>query len=299
MKAYTQLGINNNHIKIDQVRALGFNRIEIGLGYDGSYEERLNKALHDIEYAEANEILYSIHLPIYMEDQTTKNFLDAHYLDVDPIKRERSFLLLEENLKRLKASKAQYYVMHIHGVYLYPHMSKKAFEKVLDDSLLRINKLAQSADKKILLEYFGSTQLFSDYEEWIERISKYEHLGLLMDTGHLYYASILHDFDFKKSFEHLAKHCDACHLWTTKGKGAYTDNPYYKAYRHISANLNQRQDDGWAFDTNEIIERLLASGKPIVLEASPLYKGEAYFYQSATALLTFAQTRHNTLLSIG
>lgn len=296
MQDYTQLGINNNHINIEEVKTLGFNRIEIGLGYDGAYEKRLNKALHDMAYAEANGIPYSIHLPIYMEDQALNNFLDAYYLDGDPIKRERSFLLLEDNLERLKASKAQYYVMHIHGVYLDPHMSKSDFESVIEESLLRIDHLAYSSGKKILLEYFGSTQLFSDYEEWTKRISKYEHLGLLMDTGHLYYASILHNFDFQKSFEHLAKHCDACHLWTTKGKAAYADNHYYKAYRHISANLNQRREDGWAFDTHEIIKALLASGKPIVLEASPLYKGSSYFYESAKALLTFAQTHHQEML---
>lgn len=211
------LGISTVHIQVEEVKHLKLNRLEVCLGRAGSYEERLLKAEKEMAYAENNDIAYSVHLPLYLYDWYDGDYLDAFYLDKDPQKREMSFRLLEENLKLLGTSKAEYFVIHFPGVYLKPHMEKRSFETLLKQSLERVNQLAKSINKKLLLEYFGSNVLFSSYKEWTERLKSYSHLGILVDTGHLYYASLIHQFDFNDGFQHLIAHSDAFHIWTTKG----------------------------------------------------------------------------------
>ncbi len=278
------LGINTVHIDKDQVKALGLKRMEICIARQGTYEDCYQKACDEMDFAEANEIPYSIHLPIQLFDWFEADFLDAFFLDSDPDKRALSLRLLEANLKGLEDRAAEYYVIHFPGVYLTPHMAEEDFEAVLSDSLDKVNTLAKKANKHILLEYFGSNKMFSDYREWTKRLASYSHLGILVDTGHLYYSSLLHAFDFDDGLNHLSQHCEAFHLWTTKGDRPYSDNDYYKKYHHISVHPVQQRADGWAFDALPVVKQLIACNKPIVLEATPIYEGASYFYDSIKAI---------------
>ncbi len=285
------LGINTVHIKVEEVKSLGFERLEVCLGRLGTYEEQHNKAMSEIDYAEAHDISYSIHLPLCLYDWFEGDYLDAFFLDVNAKKREQSFKLLESNLEALKDSKAEYYVIHFPGVYLERYLDDHTFSNLLQESLDRVNAMAKKVDKKILLEYFGSNKNFSNYEVWTSVISPYSHLGILTDTGHLYYASLLHDFDFKEGFDHLSKHSDAFHIWTTKGDKPYSDNHYYKTYHHIAAHPNQLRSEGWAFDTKTVFQALLIMNKPVVIEATPLYEGVEYLYKSIKALQSMERNR--------
>lgn len=278
------LGINTVHIKVEEVKPLGFNRLEVCLGRQGTYEERYQKALSEMKYAQQHNISYSIHLPLSLYDWFEGDYLDAFFLDKNSEKREQSFKLLQVNLDLLKDSNAEYFVMHFPGVYLETYLEEDTFTQLLETSLDRVNTMAKKANKKILLEYFGSNKMFSNYEKWTQFILPYSHLGILTDTGHLYYASLLHNFNFEDGFEHLSMHSDAFHLWTTKGNKAYSDNYYYKTYHHIAAHPNQKRSDGWAFDTQSVFHSLLKINKPVVIEATPLYEGTDYLYNSIKAL---------------
>jgi len=290
MKEMNKLGISTVHINVEkELDSLGFRRMEVGLGRAGSYDERLNKVKKEIAHAETHQLPYSIHLPIYLYDWYEGDYLDAFYLDTCEDKRAMSYRLLEENLKLLQDSSAEYYVLHFQGVYLSPYMDQDAFDVLLQDALRRINSLAKTYDKKILLEYFGSNIMFSDYRKWTDSIKSFSHLGILMDTGHLYYASLLHNFDFDEGFMHLSDKCDAYHFWTTQGNKAYSESHSYKAYHHISGHPEQKKSAGWAFDTRAVFNHLLASNKPIVLEGTPIYEGYAYFYESIGALKAMAE----------
>ncbi len=285
------LGINTVHIKVEEVKPLGFNRLEVCLGRSGTYEERYQKALSEMNYAQTHNIAYSIHLPIYLYDWFEGDYLDAFFLDADIDRREQSFKLLEANIEELKEMNAEYFVMHFPGVYLKPYIELETFDVLLKEGLNRINDIAKSANKKILLEYFGSNIMFSDYEYWTTLISPLSHLGILTDTGHLYYASLLHHFDFLEGFHHLSSYSDAFHLWTTMGDKPYSDNFYYKNYHHIAAHPNQKKSDGWAFDTTAVFQLLLGLNKPVVIEATPIYHGVEFFYESLLALQTIENSQ--------
>lgn len=260
MKEITRLGISTVHINVEkELDHLGFRRLEVGLGRAGTYEERFDKVEKEMAHAEAHQLPYSIHLPLYLFDWYEGDYLDAFYLDTCEEKRNMSYRLLEENLKRLGESTAEYYVLHFQGVYLSPYMNQGVFDKLLERSLQRINNLAKIYNKKILLEYFGSNIMFSDYIKWYESIKHFSHLGILMDTGHLYYASLLHNFSFDEGFMFLSDKCDAFHFWTTQGNKPYSDSHSYKTYHHISGHPDQKKSDGWAFDTTWVFEHLLAS----------------------------------------
>ena len=63
---------------------------------------------------------------------------------------------------------------------------KNIFDNLLKESLDRLGKLAEKYEVKILLEYFGSNFMIYEIDQWIKFVEKYENLGILCDTGHLY-----------------------------------------------------------------------------------------------------------------
>jgi sugar phosphate isomerase/epimerase len=283
------LGINTNNLTIEAIEQMGFKRAEVCLGRAGSYEERLEKILFDIEQCQKREITFSIHLPVYLKEWFPYDYLAAFFLDPAPDKRQLSFDVLQENIKKLATVGADFFVLHFPGIYL-EDTAIDDFDQLLTKSLERINAIAQYYNVKVLLEYFGSNRNFSDYREWVERLKKYPHLGILVDTGHLYFASLLNDFDFNKAFDHLSKHADAFHLWTTKGNKPYKANQFYRNYHHIPMNLDQTPQEGWAFDSKKIIEHLKSVDQPIIIEASDYYKGRDYFLESVQTLKDYFET---------
>ncbi len=75
---------------------------------------------------------------------------------------------------------------------------------MLNEALKRINDLCQSYNTKVLLEYMGSNIRFSDYKDWIRVTRELSHVGLITDTGHLYFASLIHGFDYMQALDRLA-----------------------------------------------------------------------------------------------
>lgn len=282
------VGVNHVNLSNKEIKNLNIERVEICITQNEEYKESLKTALNTLKFCEENKLAYSIHLPFYIPEWYQEDYLAAFFLSKDNELKEQSFRLLEENLKKLEKMNAEYYVLHFPGV---NHSDNKYenFQSTLNESLHRINTLARKHQSKILLEYFGSNILFNDYNKWIKIIKEYSHLGLLLDTGHLYFASKLVPFDFLEAFDTLAKEVDAFHFWTTKGKHYYQNNEYYKTYHHIIPNLDQDENEGWAFDSQSIFNKMLLEKKPIILEASNIYKGHEYLINSIKELIEHAE----------
>ncbi len=222
------LGINTVHVDIKKLEDLGLKRVEMCLGRMGSASDRLYKMLEEIKLAKEMQIPFSIHLPMVISDDFVGDYLDVFFLDPDPEKREMSFRMLEENLIEMAKIKPDYCVLHFAGVYREIKEAFPDFELVLNEALKRINDLCQSYNTKVLLEYMGSNIRFSDYKDWIRVTRELSHVGLITDTGHLYFASLIHGFDYMQALDRLASASEAFHIWTTKGQKTYGESEYYK-----------------------------------------------------------------------
>lgn len=283
MDTFKNLGINTVNLSIEKALSLGLSRIELSLGKEIKYKDKLLKFQRDIRKTEELNIPYSIHLPVYIEEWYPYDVFSAFFLNKDEEKRKLSFRLLEDNLIKLRNHNPDYYVLH------FPGIDKKwedanRFNNFLFDSLEKIDKLAEYFGRKIYLEYFGSNKNFYLCNHWVEAISKFNNIEILLDTGHLYFSSIKNNIDFLTNLKFLASHSGAFHLWTTKGDKAYCDSDYYRKYHHISPHIEQYTEDGWAFDTIDVVQILLQKEKPLIIEASIRYRGQEYLIQGIESL---------------
>lgn len=281
-----QLGINTVHLDMEAIEEMGLDRVEFVLARGLEYAEMLDDILSGIDQAKRRGLSYSIHLPIFLFDWYPEDYLSAYYLDPDHDKRELAFRFLEANLSRLEGCGAEYLILHFPGVYRYvqePH----DFETNLDEALDRMEELADRYGLRLLLEYFGSNFSFWRVEDWIDRIRPYEHLGMLCDTGHLYFSSVLHGFDFYEALEELGAHSDAFHLWTTRGEGAYSDSESYRQFHHIVLHVGQNEKDGFAFDTAKTLDIIRRFDRPTIIEASERYRGREYFMSGIRSVVEY------------
>jgi sugar phosphate isomerase/epimerase len=281
-----RLGINTVHLDMEEIIDLGLNRVEFVLGRGKSYEVMHREVMDGIKEAEKLKFPYSIHLPLFTFDWYKEDYLSAFYLDPDEEKRELSFKLLEENLIHLKEFHPDYYIIHFQGVYKF-HQDEIKFKELLNTTLTRLNELSIKYEMKLLLEYFGSNYMFYKIEDWIKFITPYSNLGILCDTGHLYFSSIMHEFDFFEGLKKLAQSSDAFHLWTTKGNKAYTDSEYYIEYHHIVAHIAQKKNDGFAFDVKKLMDIISQYNRPIIIEASEKYRGRKYFLEGIRSIAEY------------
>jgi len=283
------LGINTIHVTVDQLKTLGLGRVEMCLGRHGTHNERLAKMEGDIQRAQMLNIPFSIHLPMYIFDWFDGDYLDVFFLDSDLDKRELSYKLLEENLKRVSLLKPDYCVLHFAGVYGNVCGTFDDFKDVLKEAFQRINNMGKQYGVHILLEYMGSNIRFSDYKDWISGTKSLSHVGLLVDTGHLYFASLIHNFDYMEALDKLSSVAEAFHLWTTKGYETYGDSEYYQKFHHIIPHVEQLSSEGWAFDTEAVLERIARENRPMIIEASTVYKGRDYFYEGVSFIISFLE----------
>jgi sugar phosphate isomerase/epimerase len=283
-----RLGINAVHIDTEQILDMGLNRVEFVLARGYDYAQILESITQGMRFAKSKAMPFSVHLPIFLFDWYEEDYLSAFYLDPDEEKRELSFQFLESNLEALKGYGPAYAILHFPGVYRYQQDAIE-FDKRLSVALDRLDALAGSMDVKVLLEYFGSNDMFWKIDAWIEQVSKRKNLGLLCDTGHLYFSSKMHGFDFYEGLKKLASVADAFHLWTTRGEGVYSDSEAYKAYHHIMMHMDQKEVDGFAFDTLRVMEIISAYEKPMIIEASDRYHGREYFIKGIKSIVSFLE----------
>ena len=277
-------GTNAVFIGLGEAMDLELNRVEFCLGGMDSWESKAEKIMLDMKIAEKNSVAYSIHLPIFLPAWFGNYFLDAFYLDPDPAKRELSFRLLKYNLERLSSSATEYFVIHFPGRYDADEYEEGAFSPILEEAMSRLESIAKEFDTVLLLEYFGSNELFYRIDEWQMEIEKYSNIGIILDTGHLFFASLIRKFDFMENLKLLSKTADAFHLWTTKGKEAYCSNDYYMKYRHIPMCQGQTRIDGWAFDTDAAMKIISGKKRPALMEASYEYGGKEYIKKGIESL---------------
>lgn len=100
----------------------------------------------------------------------------------------------------------------------------------------------------------------------------------------IHFASISCGFDFMEALKILAEGSDAFHLWTTRGEGTYCGCEYYRKYHHIGPHIDQFKDDGWAFNTGEVVELIAKENKPIIIEPSIKYKGIEYLIEGIESI---------------
>ncbi|BEP27743.1 TIM barrel protein [Helicovermis profundi] len=286
------LGVNTVHYNIDEVLNHGLCRFEVCFGRQQNYKNRIKEINNEIEFGFNKGLIVSVHHPILLFDWYKEDYLSAFYLDLNNEISEKSFRLLEENIKEYSKQKIAYFVVHFPGVVLKGE-KPRGFDSLLNERIERVNNIASKYDVLILLEYFGSNKWFYDVDKWIEVTKKCSNIGILTDTGHLHFASIMHNFNFMEALKKLSKHSEAFHLWTTKGNEVYSDSKYYKSYHHISANINQRVNDGWAFNTKEVLDVILKYDKPIIIESEPLYGGVKYLDESLKSIITYIKEKYD------
>jgi len=284
------IGTNMSFFTLKEFEELRLDRMELCLGKNWSYDENVNKINEHLINANKLEIPVSIHLPVYIPPYFKGKFLDAYYLDVDPQKRAMSFDMLEYNLEKFKNSKVDYFVIHFSGRYD-EYEPSQIFETKLDKALMRIDKLAIAYETQIMIEYFGSNINFYEPEKWVGKIKKYDHIDILVDITHLYFAAKWRGFDFQNAFSYLVNYAGAFHIWTTYGEGYYDSSEGYKKYQHIVPNLGQNTSDGWAFDTKEIIDLIVETGKPMIVEAAPYYRNVLYYKESIYSICSYMKEK--------
>lgn len=283
METIINLGINVVNLEIEKAAQLGLKRVELCLGKEVQYTDKLRKFNETVHKAEKLRLPYSIHLPVHIEKWYPYDLFSAFFIHEDKNKRELSFKLLKLNLEKLKYCNPDYLVLHFPGI-SEKSMDFQGFSKILNESLARVDNLAKDYGVKIYLEYFGSNKNFCDYNEWISIIEKYENLGILTDTGHLYFASITCGFNFMEALRTLAPNSNAFHLWTTKGDKAYCECECYKKYHHIGPHIKQDKENGWAFNSKEVIKLIAKENKPVIIEPSIKYKGTEYLIEGIESI---------------
>ena len=274
------LGCNSGYLSAKEIKALGYHFIETSINRHFCDRAMVEKMLGDLEDAKLMKIPYAIHLPIYLPEDWQEKYdcYDAFYLDPDPEKRKLSFDMLENNLSQLtKTYKPMYFVIHFPGIYDMETVYHEDFDLLLKETLEEVEALGQRYECMIALEYFATNSRFARYEDWIEQLKPYKHIGPLLDTGHLYFSCYKHHFDFDEVLKGLAPHCIGFHIWNVYGSGYYNDLKSYKNYRHIVPRLEQTREDGWAFTPSKVIPYLASFNKPILVEAAQYYKGLDYY----------------------
>lgn len=274
------LGCNSGYLSPREILSLGYNFIETSINKPFYAQSIVEKMLGDLDEAKGLEMAYAIHLPVFLSEywQSRYDCYDAFYLDPDFEKRALSFEMLEENLSKLtQAYQPMYFVIHFPGIYDLETVYTEDFDLILEEGLNRIEALGHKYGCIIALEYFATNARFSNYQDWIEKTKKLKQVELLLDTGHLYFGSYKHGFDYDEVLHGLAPHCIGFHVWNVQGTGYYNESESYKAYRHIVPHLEQTRDLGWAFTTAELIPYLGTFNKPILVEASQRYKGMDYY----------------------
>ncbi|MBS7527286.1 TIM barrel protein [Fusibacter paucivorans] len=283
---YSNLGTNMAFFKLETIEQMALKRIEVCQGRHRPYRENVPSIEANIRMANAKGIPVSVHLPIYIPDDYPWDFLDAFYLDKDPVKAAQAFAILEDNLKRLQKYHIAYCVLHFAGVYEEIE-APETFKLRLKSACDRLEALAAAYGIKVLVEYFGSNVNFYDVADWIDCFKPYRSVGILLDTCHFYFAAKWRAFDFEANLRLLASHAEAFHIWTTYGEGVYQEAEGYVKFHHIVPNIEQTSANGWAFDTMRVLTVLAKTGKPMIIEASPHYLSYDYYINSIKGIQKF------------
>jgi hypothetical protein len=309
------IGLNTVHTDIKSIINMGMDRVELCLGRVADKDARMAEILKELVTLGSSSMNYTIHHPIFMYDYYKHDYLDSFFLHEDAEKREISFRLLEDNLRDIRGTleercldnEPDYLVIHFPGVFPKAYMERGAFEGILEEGLSRISEMAVRYNVRIAFEYFGSNIMFWEPEEWIRRICSKDMLSLLTDSGHLYFASVMREFDFMAEFRRLGEKSSGFHLWTCKktnradedidatmkefskarphyeikgGKDVYGANEFYRRYHHVILSEDQYERDGWAFDATAVMEYAINRRVPIILEATPLFGGTQHYINS-------------------
>lgn len=286
------LGINVMHILPQRAISLGCKHLEVCLMWQGNREASLLKTLEVLQgiedetiHAQSEEsVKYSIHLPVVFNDYPYSVF-SSFFLDEDEGRREAAFELIEINFEALSAYKPAFFVSHFAGIYQ-SQPGPLAHQRLMA-ALQRLNDLCQRYNVTLLLEYFGLNPNLCTIEQW-SRICEFDHLGILVDTGHLYFSCQIHGFDYKDMLLGFSKIASAFHVWNTHFEaGVYENSTSYTKYHHLVPLGDQTRNAGFAIDMAETMGILKATGKPVIIEASILYGGPLCLETSISEWVTF------------
>lgn len=265
-----ELGINTFFIDVNEAYNLGLRRVEI-------VTSSKEKALSDAEKASRNSMKYSVHLPVFLPEWYKFGQWDVFFCDTDPEKRKVSLELFEENLDFVKDFDMEYTILHFGGI-LHELCGQELsqYHHIVEESLAKIESLSLKYNLKILLEYFGLNKNLMLPENWLSLVSGKDSLGLLIDTGHLYFSCLYNNLNTQVTLDQLACNASAFHIWNTMGKD------HYWKYHHVAPHSSQLAEDGWAFSTQELMETLYTANPtaPIIIEPNVLFGGKEYILES-------------------
>lgn len=280
------IGLNVIHFQTDQVEALGIQHVEVCLKFMQKNQKLAVKetvALVDTYLAADQEV--SVHLPVCMPKGYPYGPFEVFFLDDDPQKKASSYALLDANLDLFKGKKIAFFVLHFSGIY--QEEEAACFKVKCHEALSRISQLAVSYKTTILLEYFGLNCNLAKPSDW-QIVNDYPNLGILVDTGHLYFASRMHGFDFYEAFFEMSHFASAYHLWNTgEEAGVYQASLSYQEKHHMPPLLTEVA--GLAIDFNRIASGLLKTQKPLIIEASLNDGGLEKIVQAVKEWVTYEQ----------
>ncbi|MGE5328026.1 MAG: sugar phosphate isomerase/epimerase family protein [Deltaproteobacteria bacterium] len=270
-----ELGINTFFIDVKEAYDLGLKRVEI-------VTNSKQKTLSDAEKAYKYSMKYSIHLPVFLPDWYSAGQWDAFFCSPSEEKRDISFNLLEENLDFIKSLNSEYAITHFSGIV--PPLASDQLESypgLVEQSLSRIQALSQKYGIKILIEYFGLNKNLYSPDVWRNLLKDRSNIGLLMDTGHLYFSCINNNLNLEDALNTLGSHSSAFHIWNTKG----TD--HYWEYHHVAPTPIQSIEDGWAFTIPSLVQKLTSfnPSAPLIIEPNVLFGGKEYILESIKSML--------------
>jgi len=278
------IGTNSMHVSPQTAKVIGCSHVEICLMWQGDLEESIALTYQTLDEVESLAIPYSIHLPIHLGDYSHGVF-SSFFLDSNEALLESSYKLIEENLQALARFKPQFYVMHFAGVY--PLVDSSVNEEKVTAALNRLNDLAGKHHVKLYLEYFGLNENLIHPEQW-RCIKNFPNLGVLIDTGHLYFSARMHGLDYQQMLVSFCEFADAYHVWNTQmAPGVYDESASYRAYHHIAPRRNQKKENGFSIDMEWTMRLLASTLKPVIVEASTTFGGEAMLVECLKEWVSF------------
>ncbi len=187
----------------------------------------------------------SFHAPMPRPDFFPFSGITCFFLNEEPARRDLSFRLIEDTLQHAQDWGADYVVTHLTFGKTDTSDPGRA-EELAWDTCERFATLSRSYDVPVNIEFAAYTTAFNDPGKFVEIISKYDELGICIDSGHTMFGAKMHKRDYFDDISILAPLARSMHLWNTR----------CEAQDHVPLHPSQSPQDGW-IDIEQTLEMVL------------------------------------------
>jgi sugar phosphate isomerase/epimerase len=216
-----------------------------------SYERTLNPALHGCETFDFAPFdlddlhgclqrypAFSVHAPLPTPPDYPGLPVTSFLLDPDPVKRKASLNMLCQTVELGAEWGARYVVVHFGGLHS-DGLSAQEIKTLAEDAAAQLNEWAETHCIALHLEYAAYHPNFATPEELIALVSRYSHLDVCLDVGHLRVGAEILERDVWQMARILAPYTRSMHLWTLR------DRRDVRAYHHVPVHPSLTPADGW------------------------------------------------------